>query len=86
MQVSVAWKPTRSFLHSSNYPVLSWQFGPFGALFCICLSSDSLNRRTVYLSVKSLILDFAGGTIKLRGIVKKMMQWIIWFQSREGSS
>ena len=73
MQVSVAWKPTRSFLHSSNYPVLSWQFGPFGALFFsgICLSSDSLNRRTVYLSVKSLILDFAGGTIKLRGIVKK---------------
>ena len=73
MQVSVAWKPTRSFLHSSNYPVLSWQFGPFGALFFsgICLSSDSLNRRTVYISVKSLILDFAGGTIKLRGIVKK---------------
>mgnify|MGYP006253343795 CR=1 FL=1 len=47
--------------------------GPSGPLFFsgICLSSDSLNRRSVYLSVKSLILDFAGGTIKLRGIVKK---------------
>ena len=72
MQVSVAWKPTRNFLHSSNYPVLSWQFGPFGApFFGIYLSSDSLSRRIVYLSVKSLTLDFAGGAIKLRGIVKK---------------
>ena len=40
------------FSHSSNYPVLSWQFGPYGALFLgghLSLGSDSLNRGTVYL-------------------------------------
>ena len=30
---SAAWRHTPSFPPPSNYPVLSWQFGPLGALF-----------------------------------------------------
>ena len=68
---SAAWRHTPNFPPPSNYPVLSWQFGPYGALFLARVPSDSLNRGTVYLSMKSLIVDFASGTTKLRGIVKK---------------
>ena len=33
ISASAVWKPIQSLPQPSNYPVLSWQFGPLGALF-----------------------------------------------------